>query len=355
MKIHILSDLHNDLTPFIPSLAVNEADVIVLAGDIDSKARGVAWARQVFPCPVIYVPGNHEFYGGHLEYTLEKMRAAACDRVRVLDNEQWIFAGVRFLGATGWTDCTSTGNSVLAKYEAQRGLNDYRKIRTVGYRKVRPDDLVLLNHHSRNWLRERLAESFEGATVVVTHHAPSLLSMGYAPIGEKDELARWKVVMGNSAKIGSTSVKPTGPEVPDIAAAYANGWESMMGDSIALWIHGHVHLAVDYTINGTRVICNPRGYPREDTGFNPELLISVKNAENVTLSEDQLDDILRSYAAGKIARRDVEQATGLWFSDILLQLGRRGLPLPTFDTRVHLNERQRAWYDTLFSKLPSGD
>jgi predicted phosphodiesterase/phage tail protein X len=276
MKIQILSDLHNEFEQFMPSQAASEADVVVLAGDIHVKGRGVEWARNVFSCPVIYVLGNHEYFREHIDNTLEKMRAASCERVRVLDNEAWIINGVRFLGATCWTDYSSTGNAILAKYEAQRGLNDYRKIRMAGYRKVLPDDLALRNQLSLAWLRERLAEPFEGQTVVVTHHAPSLISMGHPPLCERSELDRWRVIMGDSSIIGSTDIKLTDLEVPHIAAAYANNWESLMGGSIALWVHGHVHRAADYTINGTRIMCNPRGYPKEDTGFNPDLLITVE-------------------------------------------------------------------------------
>ena len=72
--------------------------MVILAGDIDVKARAVEWARQSFSGPVLYVPGNHEFYGGHLTHTLQKLRAAQDDRVRVLDRDEVILAGVRFLG-----------------------------------------------------------------------------------------------------------------------------------------------------------------------------------------------------------------------------------------------------------------
>ncbi len=178
MKIHILSDLHTEFAQYIPSDVALDVDLVILAGDIGTKGRGVEWARKAFNSPVIYVAGNHEYFREHIDNTLEKMRAASCERVRVLDNEEWIINGVRFLGATCWTDFSSTGNSILAKYEAQRGLNDYRKIRTAGYRKVVPDDFVLRNHFSFSWLRDRLGEPFAGPTVVVTHHAPSMLSFG---------------------------------------------------------------------------------------------------------------------------------------------------------------------------------
>lgn len=63
MKIRILSDLHLEFQQWSPPKAA--ADIIVLAGDIDLGIHGVEWGRQSFPSsPVVYVPGNHEFYGG---------------------------------------------------------------------------------------------------------------------------------------------------------------------------------------------------------------------------------------------------------------------------------------------------
>jgi predicted phosphodiesterase len=66
MKIRILSDLHLEFRHWTPPEA--DADVIVLAGDIHVGIHGVEWARRSFPLnPVVYVPGNHEFYGGHMQ------------------------------------------------------------------------------------------------------------------------------------------------------------------------------------------------------------------------------------------------------------------------------------------------
>src|SRR5690606_18931361 len=98
MRIHLLSDLHNEFELYEPA-SVN-ADVVVLAGDIDVGVKGIKWAREAFDCPVLYVPGNHEFYNGHLVNTLRKMREASCERVRVLDRDAVTLGGVRFLGAT---------------------------------------------------------------------------------------------------------------------------------------------------------------------------------------------------------------------------------------------------------------
>ena len=79
-------------------------------------------------------------------------------------------------------------------------------------------------------------------------------------------------------------------------------------------------------------------------------LTPSQNAEEHHLTEEQFDEMLNAYAAGMITRRNVEEATGLWFSDILAELGRRGLQLPKVDTRMHLNDKQLALYNTIFSK-----
>ncbi len=244
MRIHLLSDLHNEFSRFEPE--VLDADVVVLAGDIDLKARGVAWAEKTFSCPVLYVPGNHEFYGGHLTRTLEKMRAAQTDRARVLDRDELVIGGVRFLGATMWTDFSATGSQPIAALTAQTSMNDFKVIRTGDFRKIRPADLIKESVATRDWLRAKFAEPFDGTTVVITHHAPSMRSLADNPYS------------GNH-----------------LDAAFANAWDDMMGDHVALWVHGHSHTAADYQIEGTRVVCNPRGYPDEETGFDPFCVIEV--------------------------------------------------------------------------------
>ena len=53
----------------------------------------------------------------------------------------------------------------------------------------------------------------------------------------------------------------------------------MDGARASLWVHGHTHDSFDYTVNGTRVVCNPRGYAKngvdENAGFDPNFTIRV--------------------------------------------------------------------------------
>ena len=51
--------------------------------------------------------------------------------------------------------------------------------------------------------------------------------------------------------------------------------DELMGRA-TLWIHGHTHNVFDYTAGGTRIVCNPRGYPGEDTGFIPDFVVDVE-------------------------------------------------------------------------------
>ncbi|MFI8384924.1 metallophosphoesterase family protein [Pseudomonas sp. NPDC079086] len=247
MRIHLLSDLHNEHDAYKPQY--HDADIVILAGDIDVKARGVEWAKKAFQCPVLYVLGNNEYYGGHMPSTLEKMRSAGLgSHVQVLERDAVIISGTRFLGATMWTDFSATGNKPLASITAQSMMNYYRQIRAgEHYRRIKPGDFADKALKTRSWLQSKLAEPFPGQTVVITHHAPLMRSLAENPHsgGHLD-------------------------------AAYANEWIDLMGgDRVALWVHGHSHTTVDYHEAGTRIVCNPRGYPGERTGFNPQLIINL--------------------------------------------------------------------------------
>ncbi len=244
MRIRVLSDLHLEAAPYSPPPA--DADVVVLAGDIHNGPAGVEWAKACFAEPVLYVAGNHEPYDGEFHATPAALRAAAAGSgVRVLDCGETVIGGVRFLGCTLWTDFALTGAAgrelALGKYGAW--LVDYRAIRW-GERAFAAADSIALHHEQRRWLASRLVRPFDGATVVITHHAPHPGSI--AP------------------KFATHPLNP----------AFISNLEDLMGRA-QLWIHGHTHHAFDYTVRGTRVVCNPRGYADEQTGFRGDFVAEV--------------------------------------------------------------------------------
>lgn len=247
MKLHVLNDLHIEFADFEPP--ATDADIVVLAGDIGVGLDGLSWAKAHFTDkPVIYVPGNHEFYHHDLAL-VEEMKACATDSIHVLDDDSVELGEARFLGSVLWTDFALFGETdkYFAMQRARQGMNDFAVIQDHG-RRFTPDDAVRRHVASRAWLAERLREPFDGKTVVVTHHAPS--SGSVPPRFARDLLT----------------------------PAFASNLEDLMdGGRVQLWIHGHTHDPFDYEIHGTRVVCNPRGYaPYELTpGFRPGFMVEI--------------------------------------------------------------------------------
>ena len=106
MRVHVLSDLHLEQGGGPPVVAA--ADLVVLAGDIGRGVLGLQAAIGWWPeHPILYVAGNHEPYGHGLPSLtgdLRKVAAAANGRVRVLERDEIVIGGVRFLGCTLWSD-----------------------------------------------------------------------------------------------------------------------------------------------------------------------------------------------------------------------------------------------------------
>ena len=102
-----------------------------------------------------------------------------------------------------------------------------------------PADSAAQFQQSTRWLERKLDEPFDGKTVVITHHAPSMKSIH----------PRFAESLLNACFVSD--------------AEYLLG-----GDRVSLWIHGHTHDSFDYSVDGTRVICNPRGYAKHGVNEN---------------------------------------------------------------------------------------
>ena len=264
MKLRILSDLHLEFFGFMPPSV--EADVIVLAGDIATGMTTFPWAAEMFGAPdahIIYVPGNHEFYGSHMEaWYAEAARRAAEYGVQLGDNLSYRVekAGerpVRILAATLWTDFAVFGAERRNHCGAlvQANLHDYRAIGYQG-RVLRWEDTLAIHKRTLAWLEVECTKAARAGekVVVIAHQAPSLRSS--APRYTRDL----------------------------VTAGFASNLEAFIGEHVDLFVHGHMHNSSDYRVGRCRVIANPRGYPLykhnpntkfENPQFNPVLVVEV--------------------------------------------------------------------------------
>ncbi len=251
-RFRIFSDLHLEFANWTPPRGPAEA--VLLAGDIAVGTHGIEWARRHFAdTPVFYVPGNHEFYGAKLPETLEALREAARRfEVHFLDGDSCVVGGTRFLGATLWTDYAWYGSEPAAVHRAMahavEEMNDFRMIKWSDESWLTPEQVREMHLSKAQWLAKALAEPFAGPTVVITHHLPHRLSI--------------------HPRFEGTRYNP----------CFASDLDHLVRAPVALWVHGHTHESRDYTVNGTRVFCNPRGYlPREpNTSFDPSGRVELK-------------------------------------------------------------------------------
>ncbi|MFC4311664.1 metallophosphoesterase family protein [Steroidobacter flavus] len=193
MKLRIFSDLHLEFQPFTPPH--READAIVLAGDTAEKLAGLDRAREQFPTErILFVAGNHEFYGMRLPDALTALRARADELgIDFLENRAVEISGVRFLGTSLWTDyaieARNEEEASRAMAVAKRSMNDYRHIRfgrprRKGRDRMLPGHVLAMHRESRAWLASQLIQPFEGRTVVITHHGPHRSSVPARAAGD---------------------------------------------------------------------------------------------------------------------------------------------------------------------------
>jgi len=269
MRLQFASDLHLEMLWRDPRLQgwpvvtpAAHADVLILAGDIHQGPAAVH-AFADWPVPVLLLPGNHEAYESTIETATAAMRLAAQGTsVRVLQREALVLGQVRFLATTLWSDPAVMGEREAQAREAlPRVMVDYRLIGTdrVGapaHERLSIDEMLAHHRRERDWLACELAQPFDGPTVVITHHLPSRRSIA----------ERYAHSLSN--------------------AGFASDLDSLMGEArVRLWIHGHTHSSFDYRIDGTRVVCNPRGYAR-GLGSEPEAPRPALQFENTEFRPD---------------------------------------------------------------------
>lgn len=213
-------------------------DVLILAGDIHVGPEKLTRALEHFSFlanHVIYVPGNHEYYGYNLDsYNNLKLPS----NVHFLNPGYVKINDVVFIGTTLWTDFH---NDPRAELSAQRGITDFKRIKYQN-RRFNTQDCVNLFLKESSFLRNAIQHYKTEKKVIITHFLPSLRCVS----------PYWQVN-------GGVLNKYFAPSMDNLIDTLEN---------TKYWFFGHTHDSVDLTINNTQFISNPYGYSGHETNTN---------------------------------------------------------------------------------------
>jgi 3',5'-cyclic AMP phosphodiesterase CpdA len=260
MLAQIFSDLHLDMqgseaiADLVQRICAVEADLTIIPGDLTTEGDILAWMTVLNTIckqrPVIFVPGNHDYYGRNLVETVSLLetykRSDICPtNLHILQNSSVEIQGQRFVGSTAWFRLPSIssggGWTSLSTSFDRNWVSDWVDCRWIkGFER----DINSFYEHCCQYLYDTV----KNTDVVITHHYPTVDSIhpGY-------QGSRMNAFF--HAQLGAlvASAKPK------------------------LWIHGHTHYKVEkelYTF-GTKIRCNPLGYPGENPEFSPNYIVEI--------------------------------------------------------------------------------
>lgn len=245
IRIHVGSDLHlrHYTAHHIPTLP--GGDILLLAGDVfdnvgvkcfkEETVQGFVGQFHKYD-RVIFVVGNHEFYGNEMKDVVPFLREHLPGNVEVLDNAWTTIGGVHLFGGTFWTNMN--GSDLKTLKIAQKSMPDFSIIRSAPNHALTPEESVEAHKETLRALEKGLEGKDD--VWVMSHHCCSYMS-----------------------------VHPRFKEGPDaiLNGAFTSNLDPFIEryPQIRTWIHGHTHDPYDYMIGTCRVYCNPRGYPSEQS------------------------------------------------------------------------------------------
>lgn len=253
MKIRPISDIHLESNPNFYLDPVSDT-IIIIAGDLAVGTGGMDFIEE---CSdnyqhVIYVLGNHEFYHNNISKLIPKLKYKIelinqkydSPKVTLLENESIIINGIKFVGATLWTDYKKGNEGIMRR--ASTVLNDHSLInKEMGGISAKE----LYNLHKQTM--EYFEEEVDSNTVVITHHLPSFQTI---PI-------RYRITSSNNYYFTS------------------NLDEFILRKQPKLWIAGHTHDFTKVKIGKTRIIVNPIGYTDETSSFREDLIVELSKKD----------------------------------------------------------------------------
>lgn len=251
MKIHLLSDLHTEFWRQGQQILdlVRPADVLVLAGDISVGRQNVIKViKQLAPHykDVIYIPGNHEYYGG-LELNgfqdFSQFGAKLPNNVSFHNPGQVVIDDVTFIMGTLWTNFRE---DPIAELDAQRGIVDFRRIPD-----CTPNSLKELFYQHSQYFKLAYEQRQTKKVVFVSHFLPAVDCIS----------PQWRDKDAFSSSLNKYFANNLGEWIETLDCAN--------------WLFGHTHDPTDVTIGTTRLFAQPLGYPGEHKQPYQHLILTI--------------------------------------------------------------------------------
>lgn len=270
-KISLHSDLHYEFNRedvFQFGFPGRDADVLILAGDCTVANTLLAdqfflKLRKTFDGPILYVLGNHEFYGSRSQLFPSQFEAGDFDRVinfymelgktheiSILHNEAVELNGVVFAGTTLWSGLENNSGLYCGDVQIARSLRDFSCVP-----EMTPDFMRDRYKEATEFLCKTAGENKGQTLFFITHFAPSL----------ENRNTRFSLN-------GLTDYFATG--AGRIAELYP---------TLNYWAYGHTHGTDEVPLSENCVtITNQLGYPNEPSGltYRPEHLIEIEQWKN---------------------------------------------------------------------------
>jgi len=248
IEFQIVSDLHieykNNDIPNPLDYITPSADILILAGDIGSlyKINQLKSFLQLL-CPLfkatIYIPGNHEYYlqdsFDPIPFEVLSKRLYDLENIPslyILNQSSIIINDICITGCTLWTKPLINLPKFIVKIP---------DINTYAYHILHNNDLEYIENMIQ------FCKSKNLKLLVVTHHCPT------------------EEVLKNFKKDKYRSL-------------YVTDLDYLLNDkNVHTWVCGHLHHNFDFnTKNGTRVVGNQRGKPKDQINdFQLDFVITV--------------------------------------------------------------------------------
>jgi predicted phosphodiesterase len=290
-RIGLLSDCHLETESSLERVYAmlpepESVDVFLVAGDATQGPlafRLCTMIHEYLKCPVLYTPGNHEFYYTHgLHCTLDEMEAECREEfaghpdIHYLQGDAVTIGDVSYFGSTWWTNFRGMGTEYMAEAMAISNLvADFRYINIRAFSPSEIADQVNKFNRASGTMRGQAEHLLLGKSF---HHkimAQDMIDLNLKMVRKYRDWHKAtpgkKVLMTHFPMLRELQHSGFAPS-PYFVSADDLFIQQYPPDLIAF---GHTHCNYQKVINGVLCVSNQYGYQNEETAYDPAFVVAV--------------------------------------------------------------------------------